>query len=82
MKYLSQGRGGEDGETFEEAAIRETMEELSIDRENIEVLGELDYLISYAGLVIHCFVATISGINVDSLKPNPDEVDHLFTSSH
>lgn len=69
----------EDGETFEEAAIRETMEELNIDRENIEVLGELDYLISYAGLVIHCFVATISGINVDSLKPNPDEVDHLFT---
>jgi len=69
----------ESGETFEEAAIRETMEELNIDRENIEVLGELDYLISYAGLVIHCFVATISGINVDSLKPNPDEVDHLFT---
>ncbi|HEY8363400.1 MAG TPA: CoA pyrophosphatase [Tissierellaceae bacterium] len=69
----------ESNETFEEAAIREAVEELNIDRKNIEILGELDYLISYAGLIIHCFVAKISGINVDKLKPNPYEVDHLFT---
>mgnify|MGYP003754676329 CR=1 FL=1 len=69
----------EAGESFEEAAIRETIEELNIHKENIEILGELDYLISYAGLTIHCFVATISGVNVDKIKPNPDEVDHLFT---
>lgn len=69
----------EDGETFEEAAIRETMEELNINRENINILGELDYLISYANLKIRCFLGTICGIDVDKIEPNPSEVDHLFT---
>ena len=69
----------EKGETFKEAAIRETMEELNIKEENITIIGELDYLISYANLKIHCFLGTISGIDVDKMEPNPWEVDHLFT---
>lgn len=69
----------EEGETFKETAIRETMEELNIDKSNINVIGELDYLISYANLEIHCFLGIISGINVDNITPNPGEVDHLFT---
>ena len=69
----------EDGETFKEAAIRETMEELNINRENIRIVGELDYLVSYANFTIHCFLATISGISVDKIIPNEDEVDILFT---
>lgn len=67
------------GESFEETAIRETMEELNLREENIEILGELDYLISYANLEIHCFLGTISGVNVDNIVPNPEEVDHIFT---
>ncbi len=73
------GGGLEKGESFKEAAIRETVEELNIEEENIKIIGELDYLISYADLEIHCFLATISGIDVDKVKPNPSEVDHLFT---
>lgn len=69
----------ENNETYEAAAIRETMEELNIKRENINVIGELDYLVSYANITIHCFVATVSGVNVDNIVPNPDEVDHIFT---
>ena len=69
----------EDGETFVEAAIRETMEELLVERENINVIGELDYLVSYANFTIHCFLATINGVTVDKITPNSDEVDHLFT---
>lgn len=67
------------GESYKETAIRETMEELNILEENIQVLGELDYLISYANLEIHCFLGTISGVNVDNIIPNPGEVDHIFT---
>ncbi len=66
-------------ESFEETAVRETMEELLIKRENIKVLGELDYLVSYANFTIHCFLGIISGVNVDKISPNKDEVDHLFT---
>ncbi|HZK00722.1 MAG TPA: CoA pyrophosphatase [Tissierellaceae bacterium] len=69
----------EEGETFRQAALRETIEELNIEEKNIRVLGELDYLISYAHLEIHCFLAVISGVVVDKIIPNPTEVDHLFT---
>lgn len=66
-------------EDFKDAAIRETIEELRIDRANIDYIGELDYLISYANITIHCFLGVINGVAVDNLNPNPDEVDHLFT---
>lgn len=69
----------EKGETFKEAAIRETIEELRIGMDNINYIGELDYLVTYQNITIHCFLATISGITVDKIQPNPDEVDHLFT---
>lgn len=69
----------EDEETFVEAAIRETMEELNIERKNITIIGELDYLVSYANMTIHCFLGTISGLNVDNIIPNVYEVDHIFT---
>ena len=52
-------------ESFKEAAIRETMEELRIDRDSIKVLGELDYLVSPSNISIHCFLGIISGVNVD-----------------
>lgn len=55
------------------------MEELNIKRDNISIIGELDYLVSYANITIHCFLGTISGINVDNIVPNHDEVDHIFT---
>ena len=69
----------EEGESFKEAAIRETIEELRIEKNNIRVLGELDYLVSPSNISIHCFLGIISGVNVDNLTPNPDEVDHIFT---
>lgn len=69
----------DDGESFEDAAIRETIEELRIEKANIRVIGELDYLVSPSNISIHCFVGIISGVNVDNLNPNPEEVDHIFT---
>ena len=69
----------EEGETFKQAAIRETMEELNLKMDNIKVLGELDYLVSYANFSIHCFVGIISGITFDKIVPSEDEVDIIFT---
>lgn len=69
----------ENGESFKEAAIRETMEELMIERKNIKIFGELDYLVSPSNISIHCFVGTISGLKVDDIYPNIEEVDHIFT---
>ncbi len=69
----------EKGESYKQAAIRETMEELNIYEENINVIGELDYLVSYYNSKIRSFLATVSGVNVDNILPNKDEVDHIFT---
>ena len=66
-------------ESFEETAIRETMEELLIESENIEILGELDYLVSYSNFTIHCFLGLIKGLNIEDINPSDDEVDHIFT---
>lgn len=75
---LPGGRHEED-ETFKETAIRETMEELNLKRDNIEVLGELNYLHMGLGSEIRSFLGIISGVNVDKIDVNKDEVDHLFT---
>lgn len=69
----------EKGESYEEAAIRETMEELNIKKENINLIGELDFFVSYANISIYCFAGILSGLNVEKIKPNKDEVDHIFT---
>lgn len=69
----------EPGESYEEAAVRETMEELNIGRENIEVLGEMDFLVSYADIVIYVYVGVIKGLNVNEILPSKAEVDHIFT---
>ena len=69
----------EKDETFQETSVRETMEELLIQRDNIEIIGELDYLVSYSNFTIHCFLGVIKGINLKDIKPNKDEVDHLFS---
>lgn len=68
----------EKGETHKQGAIRETMEELNIKEENIEVLGELNFLVSYENTRINCFLGVISDVKLEDIRPNKDEVDHIF----
>ena len=67
----------ENGETFQEAAIRETCEELNLVPDQIDIWGELDYLI-HQGRTIHCFVGKINIENWEHIYPN-EEVKRLFT---
>ena len=69
----------EKGESFRTAAIRETVEELGVTPGDIDILGELDFLVSYANFTIHCFLGVLKVDDLDSLQINPDEVDHIFT---
>lgn len=63
------------GETPREAAIRETVEELNLKEEEMEVIGPMDYFISPYGQTMYPFVARTQ---VTDFHPSPDEVDHLI----
>ncbi len=64
-------------ESYEEAAVRETMEELNLARENIRVFGEMDYIVSER-MIIRCFVGELVGVNVQDIEPNI-EVETVYT---
>lgn len=67
------------GETFKEAAIRETCEELNLKPKNINVIGELDYLISHANISIYPFLGVLKNVKYEYINYSKDEVDHIFT---
>src|SRR5699024_6551703 len=60
----------------EDAAIRETHEELGIEKEAIEVIGALSPYISTPSFVVYPFVAKI---NINEMKINKAEVEKVFT---
>ncbi|MDO4177838.1 MAG: CoA pyrophosphatase [Phascolarctobacterium sp.] len=64
-------------ESYEITCVRETCEELGIEPEDIEVLGEQDSLVTYRGPVIHVFVGVIK--HPEKINASPSEVDEIFT---
>lgn len=63
-------------ETPYNACIRETCEELGTCPDNIQIISELDLLITPANLIIHPYVGILN--NIETLNINKDEVDHIF----
>ncbi|AEA01495.1 MULTISPECIES: NUDIX hydrolase [Aerococcus] len=68
----------EAGESFAQAAVRETQEELGLGRDKIQVLGEMDYIVQ-TKRVIAAYVAYLTIDHLDDLALNHDEVKHVFT---
>jgi 8-oxo-dGTP pyrophosphatase MutT (NUDIX family) len=62
-------------ESPRDAAIRETLEELNLDAQDLEYVGEMDYFISPYGTIMYPFVAKL---NRGEVTPNQGEVDHIF----
>ncbi len=64
--------------SFRETAIRETVEELGIKKENISVIGILDTLIGPMGVTVDSFIGVISDQNVPELSYDENEVEKIF----
>lgn len=60
-----------------EAAIRETMEELGIRREDITNVFALDYLISPFGMIVYPYAGLIN--RPERIIPSASEVGEIFT---
>ena len=70
----------EKGESYQEAACRETMEELCLRRQQIEIFGELDYLFTPYNLIIYPFIGFLKNIStIEELKSSKSEVAKVFT---
>ncbi len=63
--------------SFEVTALRETCEELGLAKEQVGIIGGLNYLVTHMGPVIHPFVGYIGDIS--GIVFNKDEVDEVFT---
>lgn len=68
----------EEGESPVYAAIRETHEELNINKEDIEIIAELDYATSKSGSFIYTFAGIIKNTDSAKISHNKDEVSELF----
>lgn len=68
----------EDGESPLEAAVRETWEETGIEKENIEIITELDYASNKNGSFVYSFLGHIKNTEYSGIEFSKDEVSELF----
>ena len=62
-------------ENPKQASIRETMEELNLKRDQLDVIGDMDYYISPYGNRLYAFVGMLKH---GYINPSEDEVDNIF----
>ncbi len=61
-----------------ETAVRETVEELGIGKEKIEVIGRFDTLVASMGATVDPVLALVDIKDVSELSVNPEEVEDIF----
>lgn len=69
----------EKGENLKETALRETEEEIGIPREKIQILGKSDFMLTIYRGMIQPFVSFVPYEVYQQAKPNPEEVEEIFT---
>jgi 8-oxo-dGTP pyrophosphatase MutT (NUDIX family) len=67
----------ESGETPEQAAVRETCEELLVPKSSVRIIAQLDYIVSYSDFTMY---SCLGEIEQDALtaEPNRAEVKETF----
>lgn len=70
------GGSAEAGESPEEAALRESEEEVGLPARDVELIGRLDDLITHTGFIVAPFVGIVTGRPEYVLEPA--EVDEVF----
>ncbi|MPW24186.1 NUDIX domain-containing protein [Alkalibaculum sp. M08DMB] len=69
----------EEGETSCQAALRETKEEMGIQTDSIDMIGELDYLLNNTNDMIYPFLGYLRNVKFEDIKFSSDEVSEIFT---
>ncbi len=69
----------EEGETFEDTALRETEEELGIPAASIRILGKTDFMLTAYGGIIQPYIGFVSYKHYCVLTYQKEEVAEVFT---
>lgn len=69
----------EEGESFQQCAVRETVEELGIREDDITVINQMDVMHTYSNFTLFPFLGIIKEEALERLGCNPDEVEEVFT---
>ena len=69
----------EPGESAVDCALRETEEELTISRDEIQVLGTPDFICNQAGFLLRPVLGLVSQVGMAMAHPSPAEVEEIFT---
>jgi 8-oxo-dGTP pyrophosphatase MutT (NUDIX family) len=64
--------------SFLDTALRETIEELGINREDISIIGNVDILVGSMGITVDPFLAEIKINNIDEIPFDKEEVEKIF----
>ena len=68
----------ENGETPEECAARECIEELGIERSQVEITAKAGCIVSHRDAIIHVFIGVLNIESPEEAAPNKKEVAELF----
>jgi 8-oxo-dGTP pyrophosphatase MutT (NUDIX family) len=66
------------GESSLDAAVRETYEEIGIEREHIKIITELDYVSHKESAIVYSYLGYNKDESYSDIKFSKDEVDELF----
>ena len=66
-------------EDFKDTALRETVEELGVSANDIEVIGKLGTMIARSGVSIDAFVAELNIKTLEELNIDSNEVERIFS---
>jgi peroxisomal coenzyme A diphosphatase NUDT7 len=69
----------EKDKNYKATAIRETQEELGINSESIQILGQFNTLFNHMGLLIYTYIGVLNIKSVNDLKIDQKEVSKVFT---
>ncbi len=64
---------------FLDTAVRETIEELGINKEKIQIIGSMGTLVAPMGVTVDSFVGVLNINNLNELKIDEKEVERIFT---
>lgn len=69
----------EPGESLQQCAVRETVEELGINEDDIRIINQMDVMHTYSNFTLFPYLGVIRAEALKRLDCNPDEVEEIFT---